>query len=269
MTALPKIQPLPNIKKLFVPDPGYVICDTDLDRADLQVVVWEAGDDGLKADLRAGLDMHCANACDMFDIKGIPRDELKESHPNYKEHRARIGGAKRQKMKAGIHATNYYCQPRTLGRTLGTTTLEAERFQHRWFSLHPGVRAWHERIQLQLMTTRQVQNAFGFRRFYFDRIDSILPEALAWIPQSTVAIVTNKGIKNLYQTLPEVDVLLQVHDSTVWQAPKARFRILRPTIRECLLVEIPYDDPLVIPVGLKMSDTSWGDCKDYPWEDVA
>lgn len=95
---------LPNIRKLFIPDPGHTFFDIDLDRADLQVVIWEADDADMKKALRNGLDMHCVNACDVFAIKGIPYDELAEGHPNYPDHRGRIGEAARGKAKAGVHA---------------------------------------------------------------------------------------------------------------------------------------------------------------------
>lgn len=237
---------LPNIKELFIPDPGYLIADTDLDRADLQVVVWEANDEDLKAKLRAGADIHLENAKDIFG----------ESQ----------GKVKRPLAKAGVHATNYGASARTLARALGITVKEAEYFQSRWFAAHPGIQDWHDRVLDSIQTTRSVSNKFGFRRYYFDRIEHLLPEALAWIPQSTVAIVTNRGLKNVSNNLPQVEVLLQVHDSLVWQTKIATFQIVRPLVRKELEIVIPYDDPLIIPVGLKISATSWGDCRDCEWE---
>jgi DNA polymerase-1 len=237
---------LPKIRNLFVPDPGYILCDTDLDRADLQVVVWEANDDDLKLKLRAGADIHTENAKDIFG--------------------PRAGKAERALAKAGVHATNYGASARTLARALAITVREAEYFQHRWFSAHPGIRDWHERTLGLLQARREVRNQFGFRRYYFDRIEGVLPQALAWIPQSTVAIVTNQGILNLYKEVPQVDILLQVHDSLVWQVKKAMFYYLLPRIKSCLEITIPYEDPLIIPVGLKASESSWGDCRDMPWE---
>ena len=237
---------LPNIRKLFTPDPNYIICDTDLDRADLQVVVWEADDGDLKSKLRAGADIHLENARDIFG--GAAAEE------------------KRPLAKAGVHATNYGASARTLGRALGITVREAEFFQTRWFQAHPGIETWHKRVLEQIQRTRTVSNPFGFKRPYFDRIEGVLPQALAWIPQSTVAIVTNRGILNLYENLPQVDILLQLHDSVVWQVKKALFHHLLPNIKECLEVPVPYPDPLIIPVGLKASEKSWGDCVDYSWD---
>jgi hypothetical protein len=66
--------------------------------------------------------------------------------------------------------------------------------------------------------------------------------------------------------MPEVDVLLQVHDSLVFQFPQALDPGIRPVIRDNLLVQIPYEDPLIIPVGLKLSDDSWGACEEVEWE---
>ena len=36
---------LPNLRKMFIPDPGKFIFDCDLEQADAQVVAWEADDD--------------------------------------------------------------------------------------------------------------------------------------------------------------------------------------------------------------------------------
>jgi DNA polymerase-1 len=231
---------LPNIRKLFLPDPGFVIGDADLDRADLQVVVWEADDDELKQMLREGVDLHTENA--------------------------KVLHCTRHQAKGFVHGTNYGGKPKTMAKVAGTTTHIADQMQKRWFAAHPGIKRWHDRTERQLFERRYVENAFGFRRFYFDRIESILPEALAWIPQSTVAIVTNKGIINLHRNLPIVQVLLQVHDSTVFQYEKRYDPHLRPKIRDQLTVVVPYEDPLVIPVGLKLSDKSWGDVKEVEWE---
>ena len=43
--------PLPNIRKIFIPDPVYILIDSDLAGADAQVVAWEADDEDLKKTL--------------------------------------------------------------------------------------------------------------------------------------------------------------------------------------------------------------------------
>jgi DNA polymerase I-like protein with 3'-5' exonuclease and polymerase domains len=259
-----KTVPLPNVRELFIPDAGYIICDCDLDRADLQVVVWEADEPDLKRQLRLGVDIHIMNGILLEGHEPPPEDELVETHPEYPEHKKRYKGP-RQFAKSFVHGTDYGGSARTMAINCGITVKRSEWAQNRWFSIYPGIKRWHNRVEHSLMTTRTVTNAFGYRRVYFDRVQSILPEALAWIPQSTVAIVTNKGIINLDNNMPMVEMLLQNHDSNVFQFPRNHYPHILPEIRKNLLIEVPYEDPLTIPVGLKVSEKSWGDCKEVPW----
>lgn len=254
-------QPLPNIRKFFVPDPGYTVCDTDLDRADLQVVVWEADDDELKHALRIGVDLHLLNGLNLDNHPVPPLEELVESHPNYPELRARFP-KQRQLAKAFIHGTNYGGSARTMAIAAGTTVHQAELLQARWFAAHPGIKKWHERTAASLHTSRTVFNRFGYRRVYFDRVDGLLPEALAWVPQSTVALYINKIWDIWVSNCQEVEILMQVHDSLVFQIKTPLFNTMIPKLRELASsIVIPYDDPLIIPVGFKSSTISWGDCK--------
>ena len=254
---------LPNIRKLFIPDEGYTFFDMDLDRADLQVVVWEANDSDLKKALRLGLDMHCFSAVDIFDIKGIPHDELAESHPNYRDHRAKIGEARRGKAKAGVHATNYGVGDNKLATALGITRHEAGTFRAKWFGAHPGIRKWHIRVEQSVATSGYLENKFGARLYNFGRFN--LPEFLAWGPQSTVAGVINRAlvaIDRAYQSgMCSTQLLIQVHDSLAGQFPSGLIDTEIPLLRKLAEVPIPYDEPLIIPVGFKTSPISWGDCK--------
>ena len=53
---------LPNVRVLYIPDAGYDFFNADLDRADLQVVIWEADDDDLRQMVAEGIDIHAENA---------------------------------------------------------------------------------------------------------------------------------------------------------------------------------------------------------------
>jgi len=238
---------LPNIKRIFIPDPGFFICDSDLAQADAQVVAWEANDKALKeifADPEA--DLHDSNAQDIYG----------KTNPSL-----------RQKAKAGVHAVNYYVKARTLALTLGCTIKEADNFIDTWFTAHPGIYDWQQRIDTALQTERTISNRFGNRRVYFGRLERALPEALAWIPQSTVALVINRAWRAIEELNdPDIQVLLQVHDSLVFQVKQRTFRRKLPAIEEAFKVTIPYDDPLVIPAGLSYSDKSWGDCTASDWQ---
>lgn len=253
---------LPNIKTIFIPDDGMEFFDCDLQRADLYTVVWEADDRELKRAMALGLDMHCFSACDIFGIRGIPPEELVETHSNYPEHRGRIGETRRQATKVGVHATNYGVQSRTLSVALGQTQHEAQGFIDRWFAAHPGIREWHRRTEEQLKRHHYVENRFGYRRYYFERTEGLLPEALAWTPQSTTGNVINRIWMHLFESAPMVQVLLQVHDSLAGQFPIVRRDEAIAAFRAAeAAVVVPYDDPLTIPLGVKTSVKNWGECK--------
>lgn len=241
---------IPNVRKLLIPDPGYIMYSHDLERADLYVVVWEAGDDELKQMLKEGVNIHVENAKTIFG--GNPQPSKLASSPYHK-------------AKQGVHATNYGCKARTLAAELGITVHEAEAFIQRWLSAHPGIGAWHDRVEQSLQRSRSVSNKLGFRIRFFDRVDNLLPEALAWIPQSTVALVINTGWHNIEANLPWVQTLLQEHDELVTQVPKT-MHSKRKEIREQMLITIPYDEPLTIPIGIASSEKSWGECEEIDWE---
>lgn len=169
--------------------------------------------------------------------------------------------------------TNYGGGPGTLSSACGMTMKEAEAFQKRWFDLHPGIKTWHDEVMNSLNTTRTVSNKFGFRRRYFERLERLLPEALAWIPQSTVALIINNALCAISESEPlqnlGTELLLQVHDSLVGQIPKPHKHLTIPLLRKALMVTVPYSDPLVIGTSLDVSEQSWGDLISLKWEDIS
>jgi DNA polymerase I-like protein with 3'-5' exonuclease and polymerase domains len=227
----------PNVRSFFIPDPDHIIMEWDLERADLQVVVWEADDSVLKQILREGVDLHAENA--------------------------KVLGCSRQMAKTFVHGTNYGGTARTMAKNCGVLVHQSELMQRRWFGAHPGIKTWHRRTEMQLATNRTITNRFGFRITFFDRMESLLPKALAWTPQSTVALAINIGLVEVAKHLPEVEFLLQVHDSLLLQVHKSHFPAIIPSIRKHIQVTIPYPDPLVIPTSCSWSDRSWGDAEPY------
>lgn len=251
---------LPNIRKLFIPEIGMVFFDGDLDRADLQVVAWEANEEGLKEALRKGYDLHLWNASDLFDLRLDP-ETLIETHPDYNAIKKEFAKL-RHLAKGWVHGTNYGGGAVTMARNCGISVAQAENLRFRYFKNRPGIAEWHAKTEENLRKKRYIENAFGFRRYYFDRPDGLLPQALAWIPQSTVANYINMIWVMLQTSLPEVEILLQVHDSLGGQMPADRAEELRLEMsRLASTIVIPYADPLVIPFSVNYSPLSWGDCK--------
>ena len=239
------------------------------------VVAWDADDDDLKAAFRAGLDIHSKNAEDLYGatftrLQGRARHQF------------------RQNNKRAVHATNYLTTARNLAASLGWLVIDAERFMRRWFDLHPAILDWHKRKASQLRSRGFVDCAFGHRRIFYDRPESILPEAVAWTPQATVALVTQYAILALEDHFLRHKLLnsrgqyfsqelnpyanfwrLQVHDSLDFQLTYLDFARQISTIGRIFhSIVVPYPDPLIIPWNLKISKSSWGEGRKCTWDGV-
>lgn len=227
---------LPNIKRCFVPDSGMTIGDFDLKGADAQVVAWEANDAMLMEFFRKN-----EGSIHDFNMQFTKRS--------------------RSETKAGVHLTNYGGKPKTCAKATGMSVEESFEFQTNWFAAHPGIKEWHDRTWFSLQSTRKIKNVFGYERMYFDKLDErILPQALAWIPQSSVGLIISKALIKIDKTLPWVQPLLQVHDSLVLQWPTEATEDMVPAILECMKIPLPYPEPLIIPSSYKLSTKSWGEC---------
>lgn len=238
----------PNVRKILVPDPGYVIMEVDLKAADAQVVAAECEDEEWLAQLLDDdFDLHTYHA---MEIWGFRREEV-----TY--HRRQMFG------KTFVHATNYGAAAKTIGSTLGVSTHRADQAQKRYFQIRPGVHRWHTRVLNKLQVDGYVENRWGYRSYFFERVADIFKEALAWIPQSTVAIATNEGVRRTLAADKErlLQFLLQTHDSAAFQFPNHRITTGSQLILQNMPVAIPYDPPLTIGVDGDWSRKSWGDCK--------
>jgi len=237
---------VPNFRRAIVPPSGHTVFDCDLARADLQVVAWEANDEDLKQKFREGVDIHYENAKDLFGVSAPTQDQ------------------RDRQAKTFVHLTDYGGSPRTAAIQVGCTVHEADLAQRRWFAIHPGIKEWHKRIQKQLEATRTVYNKFGYRMVFFDRIANLLKEALAWIPQSTIAIVASK-VHEAMEGIPDMSIVLQCYDSVVGYYPSILEEEMLPKLHAATQVVVPYDDPLIVPMGLKTSKVSWGDVEKRSW----
>lgn len=252
---------LPNIRSLYIPDQGMTFFDLDLDRADLHAVVWECNDELLKASLIQGADIHLLNVYSLDGKEPPPLEELVETHPKYMDHR---GPRKHEREFAKVfcHATNYGGRPPTIAAATGRSVHEIDRAQKVWFSAHPKILSWQKDVVARALSQRYIENPFGYRWYIFDRVESIVGELLAWGPQSTVACVINRIWVSFWDNLRDrVEVLLQVHDSLAGQFPTHLRNSVLQEMQNCAKITIPYADPLVIPVGIKTSQSSWGDCR--------
>jgi len=242
----------PPVRDIFTPDPGYTIIDIDLEGADARVVAWRVGSIRLKAAFLAGLKVHAENAKLMFPASECGEDGMRE--PTY------------TKTKKMTHATNYGVTPPTMAAGTGVPLHECKSFLIRWLNANPEIKDWHKEVDFLVQRDRGMSNPFGYKIRWFDRPHALRNKALAWEPQSVVAEVTYRVLRRLRKEEPRIQPLMQVHDSLVLQCRTINLQsCLRSLYRICMDIIVPYPDPLIIPWGLKLSTSSWGECEKAKW----
>lgn len=236
--------PMPNIRTMFVPDEGKMLWDLDLDSADLRIVTWESDCKGMKALFEEKKKPYLVVAQEYYHDPSIDK-----KHPAY------------QTFKKLCHGTNYLGKANEIAGQCGLNVREVERIQKWYFGMFPEIEQWQKRIIRKADTTATMSNAFGYKRKWYDRVaGNVYNEMIAWIPQSTVAILINHAYVNIDTNLPDVEILLQVHDSLTGQHDIEKHEQCLIDIKRESTIVVPYPDPLIIPVGIKTSAKSWGDC---------
>ena len=228
----------------------------------------------MKASFRAGESIHAKNTRDMMPEKwgNATTEEIKKDKI-YKT------------FKTFCHATNYDVTPKSLAINplIKMPITKVDELQKHWFSIHPGIKEWHRRTarfldgsqcwRCKTMTTTSTcpncgtttghvaVNAFGYRIYFFEPLDRLLATALAWVPQSTFAIVTQRGLITLRRNFTSlVQALLHFHHILVFQIKEKDLKYI-DEIKEALnSIEVPYADPLRIPWGFASSADNWGNC---------
>lgn len=239
--------PLPNIRKLFLFDQGQMGFDLDGDSADLRIVTGESGCRQMQAYFAAKAKPYVEIAKEFYRDPTITKH-----HPSYK------------RMKALCHGTNYGGEPMGLSERIGLPVQDITRAQNWYFGMCPEIKKWQEDIKDQITKRGYIQNPFGYRLYSNDRPSrKVFNEALAWTPQSTVGILINRILVAIDETMPDVQLLLQVHDSLTGQFP---LEVAEARKSELLAlassIEIPCQSgPIRVPAGLKCSTVSWGDCE--------
>lgn len=242
---------LPDVRGMFIPDEGYEWFDVDLSKADLRTVVWESNCLEMKSMLAEGRDPYIETAREFYRdptiTKILPNGTVNKKY---------------QDFKSFGHGTHFLGTPQGLAQRIGLTVHEATRTQNWYLQKYPEIKKWQEAFCEEVRRTHRVQNRFGYTFDFFGRIDdSTFREAIAWIPQSTTGCVINRIWLNIHDRYPDLlEVLLQVHDSLDLQAKLEDHDKAIDALEECGKVVVPYEDPLIIPVGIKSSTKSWGQC---------
>lgn len=236
-----------ELRHVFISDPKLKLGYVDLEQAESRLVALLAwlctGQDGYLSACEGG-DLH-TTVCRMVWPKLPWTGELSHDKKVVAGQIFYRTYSYRDMSKRGGHGTNYYGQAPQMARQLHIERTQMEEFQSKYFAAFPEIREWHGHTKVTLQTCGVLTTPVGFRRQFFGRLseDSTLREAIASVPQSTIAHLMNTGMWRLWWAtitgeLTGVNLLAQIHDAVMFTYDESREKELVPQILDLLTVPI-------------------------------
>lgn len=253
-----------------------MLLELDLSQAEARAVAWYCGDEGMKNLFKKKIDIHLDRALMILDVM--------ERHYEYSDFQSMyqkgsaLAKQYRQAAKAvGVHATNYDVGPRTVVNSLRhhnvyLNTKQEKLLRANTHDRFPGIKLYQHGVQQALRSTRTLKTAKGMKRYFYSKLDdNTFRRAYAFLPQCTVAEITNDAIVEMEPLIRDLGgfVLLQVHDSVLLEAPESRFQEAYEIASKAMTQSIeiyPFfgdADVLTIPVDATYG-THWGELQ--PWK---
>lgn len=262
----------PELRRIFVPDVGYTLGNVDLEQAESRGVAYLAADEAyIKA--CESEDLHTTVACMLFKIDKEQAKELYYRHFTYRDMAKRAGHALNYGLSPASLARNMHISQKQAWRVyllylggelevakaanLGLADMEHVREGRFWVfpGAFPGLKRWHQATAEELELNGYLTTPVGRKRTFWGRLTDgkTLREAIAFRPQSLIADMLNTGMVRIFNELPEVQLLAQVHDSLAFQIEKKKFDTLVPQVLDCLRVKTEiFGRALVIPAEMKV-----------------
>lgn len=212
-----------RLRRIFVADPGYKFANIDLSQADARgvgAITWNLfGDDSYLRACESG-DLH--TTVTRMSQPSLPWPGTPDGDRALADEAAYRHLSRRDLSKKLGHGTNFYGQPPTMAKHAQLPVEMIVAFQQNYFKAFPGIRKWHTHVAQTLMREGQITTLLGRKRYFLDRLteDSTLRKAIAYEPQSITADTIDEGLLNIWRKYPQVQLLLQVHDSILLQYPE-------------------------------------------------
>jgi DNA polymerase-1 len=267
-----------DLRRMFIPDPGFIFLEPDLSGAEARVVAILADDFRLLKAFKYDIDIHRLTAAWIFNC--APEEDLElfwKSEDAIGSLAAKINSIlkwniddeQRQLGKKFRHAGNYDMQKRTASENAGISEWRAEQILKKFHDTNPNIRLkFHKEIQEALSNNnRTLVSPNGRQRLFLNKWgDELFKEAYAQIPQSTVSDQNKKAAMACEYRIPSLQILVESHDSFLAQIPINELDAAIPIIREEMESEIDFKNCslsrgiLKIPCEIKIGE-NWEDMK--------
>ncbi len=241
-----------GIRRGFIPAAGCKFVVADYSQIELRLMAHLSGDPAFIEAFRRGDDIHKQTAAIIF---GVPLAE--------------VSSEMRARAKTINFGTIYGQGPFALSKMLGITQDEAKRFIGDYFTRFAGVRAFLDKCVATAKAQGYVETLFGRRRYIpeiSDRnfnIRAFGERTAQNTPlQGSAADLIKIAMVRIHEALPaaglKAQMLLQVHDELVIEAPADEAERAGQLVKEHMEGAAKLDVPLLVTVGI---GDNWMDAK--------
>ncbi len=239
-----------RIREAFVAEPGNVLLSADYSQVELRLAAHMADVPALKEAFAKGEDIHSLTAMELF---------------------GEINTDTRGKAKTINFSLLYGISRWGLAARLGIKADEAQAMIDRYFERFPGINQYISRTLQSARETGFTETLFG-RKTHFTRITSQNQTERAGSEraainapiQGTSADIIKRAMVRMLPALadaglPNVKMLLQVHDELVFELPEADVAAATPIIRRVMEDAAAPLVMLDVPLGVEIgTGINWG-----------
>jgi DNA polymerase-1 len=256
----------PEMRKMFIADPGMKLAYIDLEQAEARLlggILWNLFHDGKYLDFCESGDLHTNVTMMTWQHLGWSEDAAANKtiakanfyrEFTYRDASKRLG-----------HASNYHGQPPQISREVRIPVGLVTEFQHNYFREFPAIARWHDYVRTKLLRDGWLTSLMGRPRWFFGRRweNETVNAAIAYDPQSSIADYLNRGLVSVWAdplcNKLGCQILLQVHDALLIQYPESAEAAVVPRVQSLLEMSIPlfHGRSLTIPTEALVG-WNWG-----------
>ena len=228
-----------RIREAFVPEKGNVLISADYSQIELRIMAHLSKDENLTYAFNNNLDVHSATAAEVF---GVNLNDVSQDQ--------------RRSAKAINFGLMYGMSAFGLTRQLDIPRAEAQKYLDTYFERYTGVKRYMEETKAQAKEDMFVETIMG-RRLYLNEINAAnglrrqaAERAAINAPlQGSAADIIKKAMIDintfLYKEMPEVKMIMQVHDELIFEGPKKGSKEVLQIMKKMMEDAVKLDIPLI------------------------
>ena len=228
-----------RIREAFVPEKGNTLISADYSQIELRIMAHLSEDKNLTNAFNNNIDVHSSTAAEVF---GVAIEE--------------VNNDQRRSAKAINFGLMYGMSAFGLTRQLGINRSEAQAYLDTYFARYTGVRDYMDNIKAKAREDMFVETIMG-RRLYLNEINAAnglrrqaAERAAINAPlQGSAADIIKKAMldidKLILNEMPEVKMIMQVHDELVFESPKENADLVMEKMKETMEQTVELKIPLI------------------------